>query len=393
MSVGAEAVRLSRYDPAVTSILSVTEESAVAYGQPPYPYAPPPAPIRPWWQTSKARLAFIGAAAITMAIVEGLGVLLMFASIALIWISTGGLRHPWKVWQRIAATVGTLLLCLIVAGIAHPVKKKDDAKPAAAPTAAATSKAPATPAPAAAPQLGDYAGKALSEARKGAEAAGYTVGNRDASNESREVVLAGNWTVCFQKISDLAEGKKGVDFSVVKEGEPCPKEDGGALPWPVMPNAVGATYNKAVADLKAAGVPLERVKLEDVYLDTDTPTAEQAAKDGEEWHVCFQDPGKDGKVTSTTTVRLDLGRWSDASLVKTCPAAKGTTYQIPANDPDYKRPEPSGGDDDSSSQGGSTGGGAKTVHPGAFCSPAGAVGTANGKTYTCKGPGQNRWRQ
>ncbi|MFF9056633.1 hypothetical protein ACF09Z_36455 [Streptomyces erythrochromogenes] len=144
---------------------------------------------------------------------------------------------------------------------------------------------------------------------------------------------------------------------------------------------------------------MEQVKLEDVNLDTDTPTAEPAAKDAEERYVCFQfqfqfqDPGKDGKVTSTATVRLDLGRWSDASLVKTCSAAKGATYPIPANDPDYQHPGISPGDDDSSSQGGSTGGGARTVHRGAFCSPAGAVGTANGKTYTRKGPGRNRWRR
>jgi hypothetical protein len=35
-----------------------------------------------------------------------------------------------------------------------------------------------------------------------------------------------------------------------------------------------------------------------------------------------------------------------------------------------------------------------TVHPGAFCSPAGAKGVgSNGVTYTCKGPGQPRWRR
>ncbi len=33
------------------------------------------------------------------------------------------------------------------------------------------------------------------------------------------------------------------------------------------------------------------------------------------------------------------------------------------------------------------------VHPGAFCSSAGAHGTYNGKIYTCKGPDRNRWRR
>jgi hypothetical protein len=34
------------------------------------------------------------------------------------------------------------------------------------------------------------------------------------------------------------------------------------------------------------------------------------------------------------------------------------------------------------------------VHPGAFCQTNGAVGIGtNGNTYTCKGPGQDRWRR
>ncbi|MER6250310.1 hypothetical protein ABT224_02770 [Streptomyces sp. NPDC001584] len=373
----------------------------MAYGQPqpqpPYPYAPPPVPARPWWQTGGARFGFIGAAAVIMAVVESLGVLAMFASMAMVWITTKGLRHPWQVWLRIVATVGAFVLCAMVAAIAHPAKGEPGAKPAAAPSA---SKAPEEAAEKALPQLGDFTGKGLADARQGAEAAGYAVGVRDASDQSRNVLLTGNWTVCFQKVGDQAggaAGKRNVDFSAVQTGEPCPKESGGALPWPVMPNVVGATYNKAVADLKQAGIPAAQVKLEDVYLDTDTPTAEQAAQDGEEWHVCFQAPDKDTKVTSTTPIRLGLGKWSDASLVKQCPAAKGTTYLIPANDPNYKRPGSPTADDDSSGSddttGGATGGSSsKTVHPGSFCSPAGAVGTANGKTYTCKGPDPNRWR-
>ncbi|MGI5166161.1 hypothetical protein ACQEU3_17560 [Spirillospora sp. CA-253888] len=37
--------------------------------------------------------------------------------------------------------------------------------------------------------------------------------------------------------------------------------------------------------------------------------------------------------------------------------------------------------------------GGRTVHPGAFCSPAGATGTSRGRVHTCKGPGQPRWRR
>lgn len=34
-----------------------------------------------------------------------------------------------------------------------------------------------------------------------------------------------------------------------------------------------------------------------------------------------------------------------------------------------------------------------SVHPGSFCSPAGAVGVYRGTTYTCKGPKPYRWRR
>ncbi|MFI7587880.1 hypothetical protein ACIB24_12475 [Spongisporangium articulatum] len=50
----------------------------------------------------------------------------------------------------------------------------------------------------------------------------------------------------------------------------------------------------------------------------------------------------------------------------------------------------------SGGSGGSSGGGSTSagVTPGAFCKPAGAVRIGkNGKTYTCKGPGQPRWRR
>lgn len=36
---------------------------------------------------------------------------------------------------------------------------------------------------------------------------------------------------------------------------------------------------------------------------------------------------------------------------------------------------------------------ARIVHPGAYCSPAGATGvTAKGTAMVCKGPGRDRWR-
>lgn len=58
----------------------------------------------------------------------------------------------------------------------------------------------------------------------------------------------------------------------------------------------------------------------------------------------------------------------------TRPAAPATTRR-PAPAPKPKKP-PAVGD----------------VRPGAFCSPRGAIGRYRGRIYTCKGPGQPRWR-
>lgn len=248
----------------------------------------------------------------------------------------------------------------------------------------------------------DYTGRPLNEAEKEARSAGYAAINHDAADEDRVIILRSGWTVCFQS-SDAAA--KTIDFAAVRSSEPCPERDGGPLPWPKMPNVVGATYNKAVEDLKQAGVDLDRVTLDDVYLDIDTPTAEEAAEDGDDWRVCFQSPDKGTMADSATTVRLDLGQWTDADLVRHCPSEKDTTYKIPANDPDYDDDSDSDSStdrdstaphSDSSSSGSSTGGGTSvgTVHPGSFCSPPGATGVSRAGTPMVCGPGsdgRNRW--
>ncbi|WP_030713461.1 hypothetical protein [Streptomyces sp. NRRL F-2580] len=72
-----------------------------------------------------------------------------------------------------------------------------------------------------------------------------------------------------------------------------------------------------------------------------------------------------------------------------CPAEQNTDLHPKST------PTPPTDDDDSSSGGSSTGGASSgTVTPGAYCSTSGAtgIGKTNGKLYTCKGPGQKRWR-
>lgn len=124
-----------------------------------------------------------------------------------------------------------------------------------------------------------------------------------------------------------------------------------------IPDVVGATYDDAMKALEKAGIRKDDITLEDVYLDIDTPTHAKAAGDPD-WKVCFQTPGKDTKVKEGTAVRLDLGEWSEFDLVKNCPAAKGTTYKIPANDPNYHRDETW---TDSSTSGGSSSGGSSST--------------------------------
>ncbi|KRV50221.1 hypothetical protein AQ490_13965 [Wenjunlia vitaminophila] len=357
----------------------------------------PPVPPRPWWRTTPAAFGVLALVALLGAFSFALGFLVMIAAMVAVWV-----LPPWRRLSRLSATLGALVLLTVGAGLGGQLDEdetgKSDAKSADAGRASpeAVSASPTVSKPA---RTADYVGHPLDEAEKQARSAGYAAAHHDAADEDRTIVLRSGWTVCFQKADAAA---KTIDFAAVKSNEPCPEKDGGTLPWPKMPDVIGATYNTAIADLKRAGVNPDRVTLDDVYLDIDTPTAEEAAEEGDEWRVCFQSPDEEAKVTATTNVHLDLGRWSDMDLVQRCPSAKGTTYKIPANDPDYgsdERPTtPGGGTTDggsSSSSGGSTGGSsAGTVHPGSFCSPSGATGVTEAGTAMVCGPGsdgRNRW--
>ncbi|MCX4912056.1 Stk1 family PASTA domain-containing Ser/Thr kinase [Streptomyces sp. NBC_00687] len=365
------------------------------------PYnTPAPAPSRPWWRTTPALLGLLALVALLSAFSLPLGFLTMIAAMVAVWVLS-----PWRWFTRIGATLSTLLLLTVGAGLGGQV---DDSRtaPADAKTAdnvpASGTAVSASPTASKAAKAGDYTGRPLNEAEKDMRSAGYTAINHDAADEDRVIILRSGWTVCFQSSNTAA---KTIDFAAVRTSEPCPEKDGGPLPWPKMPNVVGATYNKAIEDLKQAGVDLDQVTLDDVYLDIDTPTAVEAAKDGDDWRVCFQSPGTGNKVDFVTTVNLGLGLWTDADLVRHCPSEKDTTYKIPANDPDYNggssstdRDHSAPHRDSSSSSGSSTSGGTSvgTVHPGSFCSPAGAAGVSSAGTPMVCGPGsdgRDRWHR
>ncbi|MEH0548453.1 PASTA domain-containing protein [Streptomyces sp. B21-105] len=352
-----------------------------------------PALSRPWWKSTQAVLGILALVALLGAFSFALGFLVMIAAMVAVWV-----LPPWRWFARLGATVGALLLLTVGAGLGGQLDANGTKSAHAGGASGESAQASPTASKKSQPAIAvDYVGQQLDEAEKQARATGYTAAHHDASDEDRVIVLRSGWTVCFQ-VADAAA--KTIDFAAVKSLEPCPEKDGGPLPWPKMPDVVGATYNKAVEDLKQAGIDLDRVTLDDVYLDIDTPTAEEAAEDGNEWRVCFQSPDEGTEVNPATTVRLDLGQWTDADLVQDCPSAKGATYKIPANDPDYDDDTTGGGSTDggsSSSSGDSTGdgNGVGTVHPGSFCSPRGATGVTKAGTPMICGPGsdgRNRWR-
>lgn len=354
-----------------------------------------PTASRPWWKTTHAVLGVLALVALLGALSFPLGFLMMIAAMVAVWV-----LPPWRWFARLGATFGAFVLLTVGAGLGGQLDssgtEKTDAK--ARDGRSASTKVASSPTASTPPKTADYTGKPLDEAEKLARSAGYTTGHHDAAEEKRAIIVRSLWTVCFQKVNTAANT---IDFAAVNTAEPCPEKDGGPLPWPTMPDVVGATYNTAVKDLKQAGIDLDRVTLDDVYLDVDAPTAEEAAEDGDEWRVCFQSPVKETKVTPATTVQLDLGKWTDADLAQRCPSAKDTTYKIPANDP-ASGPDPDPDPDpdhdrhnSTTGGGGSTGGGSVgTVHPGSFCSPPGAAGVTEAGTPMVCGPGsdgRNRW--
>ncbi|WP_405968271.1 PASTA domain-containing protein [Streptomyces sp. NBC_00015] len=355
-----------------------------------------PSPALPWWKTTPSVLVLLALVALLGAFSFGLGFVVMIAAMVAVWV-----LPPWRRFAKIGATFGAFLLLTVGAGLGGQLDesgtKQPDAK--AREDGKLNAEPMSSPTPAKVAKAADYTGKPLNEAEKSAHSAGFTTGHHDAAGDDRSIIMRSGWTVCFQEADTTA---KSIGFAAVKSDEPCPEKDGGPLPWPKMPEVVGATYDTAAKDLKQAGIDLDSITLDDVYLDIDTPTAEEAAEDGNEWRVCFQSPDKGTKVTSTTTVSLDLGRWTDVDLVQDCPKAKDTTYKIPANDPEYESDNStseengSTGSGSSSSSGGSTGGGSVgTVHPGSFCSPHGATGVTKAGTRMVCGPGsdgRNRWR-
>ncbi|HEY8978538.1 MAG TPA: PASTA domain-containing protein [Streptomyces sp.] len=333
------------------------------YPQQPLPYSYPPTPVRRWWQHP----AFVIAA------------LVVFppGGIALAWLS------HWSQKKKIIATV-LAALWFITPFLGDPPKgPKSDAKPKSAATATATTTPSVRPKPSGPPS---FVGQNLSTAKTAAYDAGYNAISHDASDDDAGQWDDGNWKVCFQAVAAKKVGTMPtLDFGVIRNEWPCPAKDGEPIPYPKMPKVVGQTFAMTSTTLKP--LAFKAIEVDSAYIDVTLPAT------ADEWTVCFQEPkaGEEIKYPKTTTAYLKV----------TAPGTACPTTEFTELHPDPTPPSTSDDDSDdssSSSSGGSSssdgGGSVGTVTPGAYCSTPGSTGVSKkGIVYTCKGPGQERWRR
>ncbi|WP_327376741.1 hypothetical protein OG393_23950 [Streptomyces sp. NBC_01216] len=334
----------------------------------PSPHAPqPPAPVRQWWRHPALVVAAL--------------VVLPPVGIALAWLSR------WSRNGKIAATVLSGLWFLLFLLSDPPADPAADAKPRASASAAgAAPETPsASPTPAGPPNL---VGRTLADAKAAALAAGYDSVSHDASDGDARQWDAGGWTVCFQTPAERRTGDRpALDFGVGRIDAPCPVKDGEKVPWPRMPTVTGPAFGEAKQRLEPLG--FKAVEPRSAYTDVPLPDS----VDG--WKVCFQDPRPAEEVR---TPQYQTAYLSVTAPDTGCPATPNTELHpvrrsgTGEDDPD----DSSGESSDGGTTGGSTTGGGSvgTVTPGAYCSTPGSTGIGgNGNVYTCKGPGQDRWRR
>ncbi|MBQ0984214.1 PASTA domain-containing protein [Streptomyces sp. F63] len=185
-------------------------------------------------------------------------------------------------------------------------------------------------------------GTALGDARKAAEAAGYTASAHNANKGDAEP--SGSWKVCFEDI-----GYGTVDYGAVAEGALCPKKDGGPLTWPQAPDVTGTVYAKAVTALTKAGLSEDDISVDSAYKDV-TVASSDAESDPDGYKVCFQSLKAGSDVKPGTKAKLSLVEGGS------CPSSKGA-YKDRENDPDHTPPAPARDSGTGSSSGGGSGGG------------------------------------
>lgn len=222
-------------------------------------------------------------------------------------------------------------------------------------------------------------------------------------------VLAGLWCILPfisdppEKKHDAADAQPTATASPTASAaavtaEPTPTPTPSELP---MPSLLSLTYTDAS---QTAGKALRGdIRALSAFTDVELP------ENHGDWIVCFQSPTAGVKVAADSThAELHL-----VSPGTTCPKDKNTEHHTkPTHEPAPHDDSTGGtgssgsaGDSGSSSHGGSgngssgggsssSGGGGAVVHPGSFCSPAGAAGVTKKGTPMVCGPGsdgRDRW--
>lgn len=214
-------------------------------------------------------------------------------------------------------------------------------------------------------------------------------------NQNKKIistVLSGAWLLILmfsdspdKKPADDAKPPVAATSSAPQSSAPAAAAPSAAA-GPVMPSVLGMSFAGAERSVEAL-IDTE-LTARSAYTDVTLPA------DHTKWVVCFQEPGAGAALTSKS-VSASVHLIAPGT---TCPADKGTVLRPkstpkPTPTPTAKpTPKPTADNGDSGSTSGGSGS-VGTIRPGAFCSPAGAKGTYNGKVYTCKGPDENRWRQ
>ncbi|MEV5012492.1 hypothetical protein [Streptomyces sp. NPDC055692] len=355
-------------------VMTLLQKRTPPMHHPPAPPAPPSRPATPgtrWWLTTPARVGFVLAVPLLGLVNTFLGFLLLVFAIVLIWKD-----NPWQKGMKVAATIGAMALL----GAVVPDPPKDgasdtvaqaDGKGAAKGRTADTPTSPTPsmagePTPKPRPQAADYRGLRLDKARDKAEAAGFGVDDHNTSDDDKRIMMRSNWTVCFQKTGWTSSGTKTIDFGAVQTGAPCPEADGGAIPWPKMPDLVWKTWKTAQKEVLDLGVvPDHHLRADTAYLNDTLPDEGEY----DHWRVCVTDPAEGAEVTLDTWVTLELTHPDNG-----CPEPDrkdGDHPRLPDRDddgdPDYHDPFPgdrnrnstfpNGLPDHSGSSGGSSGGG------------------------------------
>ncbi|MFJ8939802.1 PASTA domain-containing protein [Streptomyces sp. NPDC102365] len=317
-------------------------------GTPPIPGFPPSPPFvpprTPWWRTTWAHVGCVLAVPALGLLNEFLGFLMLLVALFLLWWGNAW-RKSWKVTATVAAVLlfGMVLPPAPQDGTSHTAtgvdgKARNAGGLGGSPSPSGSVVGGKAPRPTPDPEITDYRGLRLDTARERAQAAGFAVGDHNASDQNDSIWMRSNWTVCFQQVGISAAGTRTVDFGAVRTGTPCPGRDGGPIPWPKMPNLIGATWKVAQKKLATLDIRSDRTYAETVYENDALPDEGEY----DEWKVCAHDPVPRERVPAGTSVTLWLSAPDNH-----CPARTGKdngSALLPDRDddgdPDYLDPFP-----------------------------------------------------